>query len=157
MLQVAWVNKCYILLFWLQYQVFSVQRIVFLVSRNIVTVNTSFCYVLIKFFIELWIYNLFYSSKILEKKRWYGYFSEARKELAWRCSERKAFFKKFAKLTRKRLCQGLFFSKGVGLRNATLLKKRLQCGCFSVNFTKFFRTLFQRTPVVAASRSSRTK
>ena len=40
----------------------------------------------------------------------------------------------FAKLTGKNLC----------LRPATLLKKRLWCRCFPVNFAKFLRTPFSQ-------------
>ena len=37
------------------------------------------------------------------------------------------------------MCQSLFFKKVVGLRAATLLKKRLWHMCFPVNFAKFLR------------------
>ena len=56
------------------------------------------------------------------------------------CEE--SVLKKIRKIDRKAPVPGSFFSKGVGLRNATLLKKRLRCGRFSVNFAKFFRTSF---------------
>ena len=39
------------------------------------------------------------------------------------------------------------FYKVVGLRPATLLKKRLWHWCFPVNFAKFLRTFFYRTPL----------
>ena len=40
----------------------------------------------------------------------------------------------------------------IGLRSATLLKKRLWHRCFPVNFVKFFKNTFSyRTPLVAAS------
>ena len=39
-----------------------------------------------------------------------------------------------------------FFNKVVGLRPVTLLKKSLWHSCFPVNFAKFLRTLFHRTP-----------
>ena len=59
-----------------------------------------------------------------------------------RCSVKKGALKNFAKLTRRQLCQSLFFNKVPGLRPATLLKMRLWRRCFSVNFAKFLRTLF---------------
>ena len=44
------------------------------------------------------------------------------------------------------------FDKVVGLRSATLLKKRLWHRCLPVNFAKFLRTsFFYRTPLVTAS------
>ena len=39
----------------------------------------------------------------------------------------------------------------MGLRPANLLKKRLWYRCFLVNFAKFLRVLFYRTPPMAAS------
>ena len=42
-----------------------------------------------------------------------------------RCSLRKGVLVNFAKFTGKHLCQSLFFNIVVGLRTATLLKKRL--------------------------------
>ena len=47
----------------------------------------------------------------------------------------------FAKFTGKHLHQSLFFNKVVGLRPATLLKKRL-AQYFPINFTKILRTPF---------------
>ena len=49
---------------------------------------------------------------------------------------------------------GLFFNKVAGPGTATLLKKRLWHRCFPVNYAKFLRKLFYRTPPVAASVSS---
>ena len=40
------------------------------------------------------------------------------------------------------MCQSLFLNKVVGLRAATLLKKRLWRRCFPMNFAKFLRTPF---------------
>ena len=40
------------------------------------------------------------------------------------------------------MCQSLFFNRVVGLRSATLLKKKLWHRCFPVNFAKFLRTPF---------------
>ena len=59
-----------------------------------------------------------------------------------RCSVRKDVFKNFAKFTGKHLCQSHFFNKVVGLRPATLWKKRLWHRCFPGNFERFFRMLF---------------
>ena len=64
-----------------------------------------------------------------------------------RCSLKKGVLRNFAKLTGKFLCQSLFFNKVAGLRPATLLKKRLWHTCFPVNFAKFLRNLFYRTPL----------
>ena len=50
--------------------------------------------------------------------------------------------KSFAKLKGKHLCQSLFFGKVIGLRPATLLKKRLWHRRFPVNFAKLLRTPF---------------
>ena len=47
--------------------------------------------------------------------------------------------KNFVKLTGKHLCHLSLF-KVVGLRFATLLKKRLWHSCFPVNFANFLRT-----------------
>ena len=55
---------------------------------------------------------------------------------------KKGVLRNFAKFTVKRFCQNFFFSNVAGLRPATLLKKRLWCRCFPVNFMKFLRTLF---------------
>ena len=72
------------------------------------------------------------------------------------CSVNKGVLRNFAKFTGKHLCQCRFFSKVAGLRPATLLKKRLWPAtllkkrlwhrCSPVNFAKFLRTLFYRTP-----------
>ena len=64
-----------------------------------------------------------------------------------RCSIKKVVLKNFAKFTGKHLCQSLVFNKVAGLRPATLLKKRLRHRCFPVNFAKFLRTPFYRTPL----------
>ena len=63
-----------------------------------------------------------------------------------RCSLKKVVLRDFTKFTGKHLGQSLFFYKVVGLRPATLLKKRLWHRCFSVKFMKFLRTpLLQNT------------
>ena len=59
----------------------------------------------------------------------------------------KVFYKKgvlrnFAKFTWKHLYQSLFFDKVAGPWPATLLKKRLWCRCFPLNFAKFLRAHF---------------
>ena len=66
----------------------------------------------------------------------------------------KGVLRNFAKFTGKDLCQSLFFNKVAGLFNkvaglrpATLLKKRLWRRNFPVNFVKFSRTPFCRTPL----------
>ena len=51
-------------------------------------------------------------------------------------------FRNFAKLTGKRMCQGLFFNKVPGLRPAIVFKKSLWHRCFPVSFAKFLRTPF---------------
>ena len=54
--------------------------------------------------------------------------------------------KKFTKFIGKHLCRSLFLNKVVGLRSATLLKKRLWHRCFSVKFVRFLKTpFFQNT------------
>ena len=55
-----------------------------------------------------------------------------------RCSVEKGVLRNFAKFTGKRLYQSLAWR----LKAATLLKKRLWCRCFPVNFARFFRTPF---------------
>ena len=55
------------------------------------------------------------------------------------CSVRKDVLRNFAKFTGKHLCQVLFIK--------TLLKKRLWHRCFLMNFAKFLRTPFHRTPL----------
>ena len=52
-----------------------------------------------------------------------------------------AVLKNFKKFTRKHLCQSFLFK-----RPATLFKKGLCHLCFPVNFVKFLRTPFYRTP-----------
>ena len=64
-----------------------------------------------------------------------------------KCSMKKSVFRNFTKSTGKHLCQNLFFNKVVGLRPATLLKKRLWHKCFPMNFAKFLRTPSYRTPL----------
>ena len=59
--------------------------------------------------------------------------------------------KNFEKLTGKHLCQGFFFlMKLRTIKPATLLKKRLQRRCFTVDFAKFLKAP-SRTPPVNAS------
>ena len=73
-----------------------------------------------------------------------------RNYVSFRSSRSEVFCKKdvlknFAKLTGKHLCQSLFFNNVVGLRSATLLKKRLSHRRFPVNFAKFLRATFLTT------------
>ena len=62
--------------------------------------------------------------------------------LSWTKKASERCFQKFHKFTGKYLCQSLFFNKVVGLRSATLLKKRLWHRCFPVNFAKFLRPFY---------------
>ena len=55
---------------------------------------------------------------------------------------KKDVLRNFIKLTRKELCQSLYFNEVEALRPVTLLKKRLWHRCFLVNFAKFLRTPF---------------
>ena len=64
-----------------------------------------------------------------------------------RCSVRKDILRNFAKFTGKHLRQVLFYNKLAGPEPATLLKKRLWHRCFPMNFAKFLRTSFHRTPL----------
>ena len=64
-----------------------------------------------------------------------------------RCSVRKGVLRNFAKFTGKHLCQVLFYNKVAGPEPATLLKKKLWHRCFPMNFAKFLRTPFHRTPL----------
>ena len=59
---------------------------------------------------------------------------------------KKTFLRNFGKFTGKHLCQSLLFNKGWGIRPATLLKKKLWHRCFPVNYAKFLRSTFHRTP-----------
>ena len=81
-----------------------------------------------------------------ERSRWES------KQNKWLCksSRLKGFYKKgvlrnLATFTKKYLCRNLFFDKVRRCRSATLLM-RLQHGCFLVNFVKFVRIPFCRTP-----------
>ena len=61
------------------------------------------------------------------------------------------FYKKgvpniFSKIHRKTLSLESRSYGGIEVRLATLLKKRLQQRCFSVDFAKLLRTLFSRAP-----------
>ena len=61
----------------------------------------------------------------------YKLLSDSCKSSHWRCSVRKDVLRNFAKFTG---------------RPVTLLKKRLWHWCFPLNFAKFLRTPFYRTP-----------
>ena len=69
-----------------------------------------------------------------------------------RCSVQKGSRRNFAKFTGKHLCQSLFLNKVARLRPATLLKKRLWHKWFPVCTISNKDTIFQRTPLVAASK-----
>ena len=61
--------------------------------------------------------------------------------------------KKFAKFTRKHLCQTLFFSKVAGLRPkaCNFIEKETLVQVFTFEFWEIFKnTFFNRTPRVAA-------
>ena len=60
---------------------------------------------------------------------------------------KKGVLRYFAKFTGKHLHQSFFFNKVAGLRPANSLKKRFWHRCFPVNFVKFLRTPFCRTPL----------
>ena len=76
----------------------------------------------------------------------------SRSEAATRAVLRKVVLRNFAKSSRNHLWQSLFFHKVVGLKPATLLKKRLWHRPSPLNFVKYLRTpFFYRTPLVAAS------
>ena len=62
----------------------------------------------------------------------------------------KGVLKILAKFTGKHLCQCLFLNEVTSLRPATLLKK-LWHRCFPVNFAKFLRPVFYRTPPLVVS------
>ena len=47
------------------------------------------------------------------------------------------------------MCQSLFFNKVADMTPATLLKKRLWCKSFPMNFAKFYEHFFLWTPLVA--------
>ena len=63
-----------------------------------------------------------------------------------RCSVKKGVLRNFSKFTGKHLCQSLFCNKVAGLTLQLYKKKRLWHRCFPVNFAKFLRTPFLRTP-----------
>ena len=63
-----------------------------------------------------------------------------------RCSMKIGVPKNFINYIGKHLYQSLFSNKVAGLRSATLLKKSPWHRCFPVNFGKFLRTPFYRTP-----------
>ena len=58
------------------------------------------------------------------------------------CSIEQGFLKKFTKFTGKHLCLSFFLNKVAGLRNAALLKRRLRCKYFPVNFAKLLKSTF---------------
>ena len=63
-----------------------------------------------------------------------------------RCSVRKGVLRNSAKFSGKHLCQSLFFNK-VTFFKLTLLKKRVLCTCFPVNFAKCFRAPFLQNDI----------
>ena len=95
---------------------------------------------------ELWVFVDFSKKRRLEiiyetslqneTVRWI-----TRRSCCWKVFRKKVVPKSFTKFTWKHLCWSLFFSKVVGLRSETLLK-RLQYRCFQKNFMKFFKNTF---------------
>ena len=83
-----------------------------------------------------------YKAKLLQQFYWISSRSSHR-----RCSVRKGVLRNFAKFIGNCQCQSLFLIKVAGLR--PLLKKRLWVfsECSPVNFAKFVRTPFYRTPL----------
>ena len=71
-------------------------------------------------------------SKIRETKNTFTIFRSSRPEVFCK----KGVLRNFAKFTGKHPCQSLFFNKVVGLRAATLLKKKLWHRCFPMNFVQ---------------------
>ena len=63
------------------------------------------------------------------------------------CSYKKSVFLKISQNSQENTCARVCSR----FQPATLLKKRLWHRCFPVNFAKLLRTLFYRTPPVAAS------
>ena len=117
-----------------------------------------FCIFVLSFFVNLflkttpkWLLNIKIQNILPQRSRIiylpFSFFSTTRSSHQ-RCSMKKGVLKIFTKFTGKHLRQNLYIKKIVGLRPATLFKKRLQHSClFPVNFTKFFRTPFsQNTP-----------
>ena len=60
-------------------------------------------------------------------------------------------FLKFRNIQRKATVLESLFNKVADLKAHNLIKKRIQHMCFPVNIEKFSRTVFHRTPPVAAS------
>ena len=73
-----------------------------------------------------------------------------------KCSIKKCVLRYLAKSQKKHLCYSLFFNKVVGVKPATLLKKRLWHSWFPVSFVKFLKKSFYRTPLDDRIRTSAT-
>ena len=67
-----------------------------------------------------------------------------------RGSAKKGVIKNFANFTERNLCWSLFLIKLQAFRPEILLKKRLQRGCFLVNYMKFLRTPISRNDMTAS-------
>ena len=93
----------------------------------ICTAHTSLCYLSV----------LLYVQHLLP--HYHCYYSEA---VVRRCAIKKGVLINFGKFTGKHLWRSLFFNKVVGIRPATLFKKRLWHKCFPMSFAKFLRTPF---------------
>ena len=81
-------------------------------------------------------------KKKKKKKKNFSYIKTCTRSSHQRCSIKNSVLRNFTKFTGKHLRQSLFFNKVVGLRLATLLKKRLWHRCFPLNFAKFLRISF---------------
>ena len=70
---------------------------------------------------------------------------------------KKGVVRNFTKFIGKHLCLSLFFNKVAGLRPATFIKKETMAQVFSYEFCEISKnTFFHRTPLVAASMTSKT-
>ena len=66
---------------------------------------------------------------------------EKKEAVTGRCSVKKVFLK-ISQNSLENACAGVFFLIKLQDRPATLLKEKLQHGCFPVNFVKFLRAPF---------------
>ena len=87
-----------------------------------------------------------YLTQLCKMRRYFKWAFELSRSIRPEVFCKKGVLGNFSKFTGKHLYQGFFFNKVAGLRPATLLKKRLWHRRFPVNFPKFLRTPFYRTP-----------
>ena len=88
---------------------------------------------------KLTVYKIYISNLLLWSNR-----NSVIETVTWRCSWKRYCYK-FHKIHKKNLCQSLFFNK-VADQACNFIKKRLWHRCFPVNFAKFLKTSFYRTP-----------